>query len=73
MEEVIYLPKDSADDVVVAVQPNFFHNIMEQAQVADWQIIQEPNNTLKIMIVEPEKGFNESNFVKTFQTELARR
>ncbi|MBI2486383.1 MAG: phenylacetate--CoA ligase family protein [Deltaproteobacteria bacterium] len=71
MEEAIHLTNQP--DGVITIQPNFFHNIMELFPVGGWQIIQESNNTLRVLIVDPSPDFNEVNLRRTISTELEKQ
>ncbi len=67
-EDIIYLT--SQNDNIVTIQPVFFHRIMELASVAGWQIIQKPNNLIKVLIKNPEAEFKESRLIDVMKEEL---
>lgn len=69
--EVLYLEKQSGNRV--AIQPIFFHKIMESFPVGGWQIIQEKNNLLRVLIVNPAKNFDENSFTKIISNELVKQ
>ena len=43
---------------------------MELFPVSGWQIIQESNYTLRVLIVDPSSDFNEENLRRTISTKL---
>ncbi len=44
---------------MVAVQPLFFHLVMEKAPAEGWQIVQEGQNHLRVFVLNPEPAFDE--------------
>lgn len=61
MEEVIKL--EGRSGAPVRIHPNFFHNHMEAFPVKGWQIVQEPNNTIRVLVVGPSDDFLDSNLI----------
>lgn len=70
-EEIIYLTAQSGSSV--PVQPNFFHKILERAPVGGWQVVQEPDNSIKILVTKPDNGFEEANLIKNLVDELEKQ
>lgn len=69
MEEIItLLPNDGVQHVL---QPNFFHHLMENLPVGNWQIEQTGNNALKILIIEPDSSFNKNTILEKYKSALA--
>ncbi|MBI4330265.1 MAG: phenylacetate--CoA ligase family protein [Chloroflexi bacterium] len=69
-EEVVYL--SSVAGRTVAVQPNVFHNVMETLPVGGWQVLQERNNMLKVLVLNPGEGFNEESLIRGLAAALSR-
>lgn len=67
-EETLYLPDNYGKPV--KLEPNLFHKIMEIIPVAGWQIIQDKQNTIRILICEPRCEFSEDLLMEKLQTEL---
>lgn len=67
-EDIIYLI--GPDNNQITIQPVFFHRIMELSPVGGWQIIQKPENTIKVLIKSPEASFNENEFIFSMKEEL---
>lgn len=68
MEEIItLLPNDGEQHVL---QPNFFHHLMENLPVGNWQIEQTGNNALKILIIEPDFSFNKNTILEKYKSAL---
>jgi hypothetical protein len=61
MEEVVKL--EGRSGAPVRIHPNFFHNHMEAFPVKGWQIVQEPNNTIRVLVVGPSDDFLDSNLI----------
>lgn len=64
MEEIITLTTDSGKQTLL--QPNFFHKLMENLPVANWQIEQIGSNALKILIIDPSSSFNENELIEKY-------
>lgn len=67
-EEIVYLTGQSGSSV--PIQPNFFHRILERTPVGGWQVVQEPNNSIKILVIKPDNSFEEVNLIKNMVDEL---
>lgn len=49
-EEIITMKGDKG---VMTIQPNFFHNLFENAEINEWQIQYKTDNTLNISLLKP--------------------
>jgi phenylacetate-coenzyme A ligase PaaK-like adenylate-forming protein len=67
-EETLYLPDKYGN--LVKLEPNLFHKIMEIIPVAGWQIIQDIQNSIRILVVEPSSEYSEYLLIEKLQTEL---
>ncbi len=67
-EEIIYLTGKSGNSI--PVQPNFFHKILERVSIGGWQIVQEPDNSIKILVTRPDNSFEKANLIKSMADEL---
>jgi len=67
-EEIIYLTGKSGNSI--PVQPNFFHKILERVPIGGWQIVQEPDNSIKILVAKPDNSFEKANLIKSMADEL---
>ena len=67
-EEIIYLTGKSGNSI--PVQPNFFHKILERVPISGWQIVQEPDNSIKILVARPDDSFEKANLIKSMADEL---
>lgn len=52
------------------IEPNVFHRIMELIPAAGWQIIQDTENSLRILILQPDEGYSESLLIEKMKLEL---
>lgn len=69
-EETLYFPDIYGK--MVKIEPNLFHKIMEIVPVAGWQVIQDTQNSLKILVCEPRVEYSEILLIEKLKTELSR-
>lgn len=70
-EDIIHLNGQNGN--IIKIQPVFFHKIMESSLVAGWQIVQESNNIIRVLINNPEDEFSETALIKTIIDKLEKR
>lgn len=68
-QDVLQLPRVGGGQV--AVHPLVFHQVMEQAPTAGWQVVHEPGR-LRLLVVAPGAGFNQDLVRTTLTAELRR-
>lgn len=68
-EETLIFPDGYGDQV--KLEPNLFHRIMELVPAAGWQIIQDTENSLRVLICQPRTEFSKELLVDKLTAELS--
>lgn len=70
-EDIIYLADIAGNKI--PIQPNLFNNALEFTPIGGWRIVQEPDNRLKVLVIGPQKGYEEANLVKALTEALEKQ
>lgn len=70
-EETLVFPDGCGNKL--KLEPNLFHRIMELVPVAGWQIIQDTENSLQILICQPRDEYSEELLLDKLRADLGRQ
>lgn len=70
-EQVIYLEGQSGGEV--RIEPDIFFDNMVLLPVKGWQVIQERENEITFLILEPHPEFKEADFLKRIGNEITKQ
>lgn len=68
-EDVVLLPGAEKD---VRVHPNVFHNVLDEAWLTGWQVVQERRDRLRILVTGPGPAASEEDLEARLRSALAR-
>jgi phenylacetate-CoA ligase len=71
IQEVIHLEGKSGG--LVAIQPIFFHVIMESIPSEGWQVVQESRRSLRISVLHPGAGLDEAGLKQSITSGLVKQ
>lgn len=54
-----------------SIEPNLFHKVMELVPTAGWQIIQDSEKSLKVLICQPRSDYLEALLIESLRAELS--
>jgi phenylacetate-CoA ligase len=67
-EEIIFM--EGRNGLQVAVQPSLFHKVMDKFRTGGWQIVQEKDNILEILLTSPAGDFNKDKMSENLSDRL---
>lgn len=70
-EQVIYLPGEPGSEV--RIEPDLFFDSMVLLPIDGWQVVQEREDAIAILILGPHREFNEAAFLKKMAAEFEKR
>lgn len=70
-EQVIYLPGKSGGEV--RIEPDLFFDSMVLLPIDGWQVVQERDAAIAILILRPHREFNEGAFLGKMKAELEKQ
>lgn len=70
-EQVIYLQSDSREEV--RIEPDIFFDNMVLLPIDGWQVIQEREDEITFLILNPHPEFKEADFLKRIGTEIEKQ
>ena len=60
----------NTDGKAVAVKPDIFHDVLEPAPVAGWQVTQESRTGVLVSIVGPQEEYDEEKLMDSVRNRL---
>jgi len=60
----------NTDGEAIAVKPDIFHDVLEPAPVAGWQVTQESRTGILVSIVGPQKEYDEKKLIDSVRNSL---